>query len=86
MVVEFGVRLGTGQFARERCVTVGTEVVNVRNLAQEILRGGLDRDRNLRQWRGVLSDWGIVRVATSHDSSLSELVWVGAMSSWSCLK
>lgn len=42
-------RHGVGQFARERWVTVGIEVAKVKNFAQEILLGGLDRDSNLRE-------------------------------------
>lgn len=49
VVVEFGVRLGVGQFVRERCVTDGIEVAKFRNLAQEMVRGGLARDRTFRE-------------------------------------
>src|SRR5271170_5862018 len=86
VVAELGVRLGVGQFARERCVTVGIDGAKASNLAQDILLGGLDRERYLRVWRGMVSDWGIVLDAASQDSSLSSSVWTGAMSSGSCLK
>jgi len=49
VVVELGVRLGVGQFARERCVTVGIEAANVMSFAQEMLRGGFDSDNILRE-------------------------------------
>ena len=49
VVAELGVRLGVGQFARERCVTVGIDVANAMSFAQEMLRGGFDSDNILRE-------------------------------------
>lgn len=49
VVAELGVRLGVGQFASERCVTVGIEVANVMSFAQEMLRSGFDSDSILRE-------------------------------------
>lgn len=44
-VVAFGVRDGTGQYARDRCVRVGTFFANASRRDQDIDDDGCDRDR-----------------------------------------
>lgn len=56
-VAEFGVADGTGQYAKDKWVRVGICFAKAKNLVQDTVRGGQERERCVRWVTGNLRDW-----------------------------